>query len=462
MGVCASKPSVTESPAAPAFTFPATPAPTFSAPPSAASPANQLPTPPPLPPLPSAASRTATSLAPRQRLSQCHEAGTPAVEAAAAFAQGRRERLAPAEVSVAAYLLARTAAGRTVDDRATVRSLVDGQQAIDAGVGALYLGRGNVQADLRASHGEAYVAVQVQRDATSFLLRSMDFTPPSAAAVAKRGTNRNMALLQKCWPADLGQKLQEHFPSAAAAEQARAFLAMVVAARYYGAGNCGEHARTVANARAVAGEPPAMTRIAKSHFIDHAWAESIGSDARLRNDDVIMDGWMRTVAHLREDSHFGSVANDTRWQFDAVQSRWLAEVADHALQRLSSHNVLGALTRAAEDVVRERWETEDVRQTADSSVLPNLRGEFLDEARRRTLSWPVQSLFIELAGVARLMGKPVAAATSLEVVGPVVQAFDQLLNQPNHDIWEPVVRPAVEPEPPAAPSRSDPAPTQDR
>lgn len=449
MGVCASKPSVTESPAAPTFTFPAAPAhafpaapaPTVPAPSSAAS---QLPTPPPLPPLPSDASRTATSLAPRQRLSHRHEAGTPAAEAAAALAQGRRERLAPAEVSVAAYLLARTAAGRTVDERGAVRSLVDGQQAIDAGVGALQLGRGNVRADLQASQGEAYVAVQLQRDATTFLLRSMDFTPPTDAAAIRR-TNINMALLQRCWPADLGQKLQEHFPSEAAAEQAKDFLAKVVAARYYGAGNCGEHARVVANARAVVQEPPAMTRIAKSSFMDHAWAESVGSDARLRNDDVIMDGWMRTVAHLREDSYCGSVANDTRWQFDAVQARWLAEVADHVLKGLSRYDALLSLTRGAEDIVRKRLDNEDVSQVAYSSVPPNLRGDFLDEARRRAANWPQQSLFIEMAGVARSMGKPVAAATSIEVAGQVLQAFDQLLNQPNYGILAPDVPPAVGP-----------------
>jgi hypothetical protein len=464
MGGCISRPSVAESPTAPAFTFPppAAPAAPAAPPPSAAGPARQLPTPPPLPPLPSTVSRTAASLAPRQRLPHRHEAGTPAAEAAAGLAQGRGERLTPAEVSVAAYLLARTATGRTVDDRGTVRSLVDGQQAIDAGVSALHLGRGNVRADLRASLGEAYVAVQLQRDAADFLLRSMDFTPAFDAAGASLRKNINMGLLKKCWPADFGQKLQEHFPSEASAERAKEFLARVVAARYYGAGNCGEHARTVANARAVVQEPPAMTRIAKSHFMDHAWAESIGSDARLRHDDVIMDGWMRTVAHLREDSHFGSVANDTRWQFDAVQARWLAEVADHVQQRLSRHNALGSLTRAAENVVREKWESEDVSQTADSSVLPNLRGDFLDDARRRTVSWPVQSLFIELAGVARSMGKPVAAATSTEVAGQVLQAFDQLLNQPNYDIWAPVIRPAVEPEPPEAPSRGDPAPTEER
>lgn len=464
MGGCISRPSVAESPAAPAFTFsaPAAPAAPAVPPPSAAGPARQLPTPPPLPPLPSAASRTAASLAPRQRLPHRHEAGTPAAEAAAGLAQGRREPLAPAEVSVAAYLLARAATGRTVDDRGTVRSLVDGQQAIDAGVSALHLGRGNVRADLRASQDEAYVAVQLQRDATDFLLRSMDFTPPSDAAAASRRTNINMALLRKCWPADLGQKLQEHFPSEVAAEQAKRFLAKVVAARYYGAGNCGEHARAVADARAVVAEPPAMTRIAKSSFMDHAWAESIGSDTRLRNDDVIMDGWMRTVAHLREDSHCGSVANDTRSQFDAVQARWLAEVADHALQRLSRHGALLSLTRGAENLVRKRLESEDVSQEAYSSVPPNLRGDFLEEARRRTAGWPEQSLFIELAGVARSMGKPVAAATSIQVAGQVLQAFDQLLNQPNYGIWAPDVPPAVEPEPPAAPSRADPAPTEER
>ncbi|WP_460510008.1 hypothetical protein [Hydrogenophaga soli] len=180
-------------------------------------------------------------------------------------------------------------------------------------------------------------------------------------------------------------------------------------------------------------------------FMDHAWAEAIGSDARLRNDDVIMDGWMRTVAHLREDSYCGSVANDTRWQFDAVQAGWLAEVADHALKGLSRYDALLSLTRGAEDIVRKRLENEDVSQVAYSSVPPNLRGDFLDEARRRAADWPEQSLFIELVGVARSMGKPVAAATSIEVAGQVLQAFDQLLNQPSYGILAPDVPPAVGP-----------------
>jgi hypothetical protein len=214
--------------------------------------------------------------------------------------------------------------------------------------------------------------VQVQRDATAFLGRSMDFSPPDDAAVASRRINKNMALLHQCWPADFGEKLREHFPSEAAAEQAKDFLAKVVAARYYGAGNCGEHARVVADARAA---------------------------------------------------------------------------ADDALR---------SLTRASEGVWREKSESEDVSQAAYSRVPPNLRGDFLGEARRRAASWPEQSLFIELAGVVRSMGKPVAAATSLEVAGPVLQAFDQLLNQPTYGTLGPDVRLAVEPEPrPAYPCAAE-------
>jgi hypothetical protein len=159
-----------------------------------------------------------------------------------------------------------------------------------------------------------------------------------------------------------------------------------------------------------------------------------------------MDGWMRTVAHLREDSYCGSVANDTRWQVDAGQARWLAEVADHALKGLSRYDALLSLTRGAEGIVRTRLESEDVSQAAYSSVPPNLRGDFLDEARQRTANWPEQSLFIELAGVARAMGKPVAAATGMEVASQVLQAFDQLLRQPNYGILAPDVPRAVDPD----------------
>jgi hypothetical protein len=90
-------------------------------------------------------------------------------------------------------------------------------------------------------------------------------------------------------------------------------------------------------------------------------------------------------------------------------------------------------------------ESEDVSQVAYSSVPPNLRGDFLDEARRRTAGWPEQSLFVELAGVVRSMGKPVAAATGLQAAGQVLQAFDQLLNQPNYGTLAPDVPRAVDP-----------------
>jgi hypothetical protein len=339
-------------------------------------------------------------------------------------------------------LLARVAAGRRVDEAGTVSALCSGQRAIDRGVQSLHLGRGNVVADLVDSEDQSYFAVQLQRDGVEFLLGSMGRDSPAGEDASEM--RLQMARLRKCWPKDFTDRLQQLFPTEDAARLAKNYLARVLAARHFGAGNCGEHARVVADERARLIDRPTEIRIARSAFMDHAWAEARAQDGALRDDDVIMDGWMRTVAHLREDSHCGSVANDTRGQLNEEQARWLAGTVRYVQPQLDRMDSLRELTLPAAKVLRENCKDKDILADAEGSVPINLRADFLDEARRRTEAWPVQSLLIEATGVARSLGKPIAAATHVEALGAITASFDLLLQQPAHPPWPPVVRPATD------------------
>lgn len=343
--------------------------------------------------------------------------------------------MADEDLPVAGYLLARASVGRKVDDPGTVQALCSGQKAVERGIEALHLGRGNVVADLWNSEDEAYVAVQIQRDAVNFLRSSIGYEPPKGDPTP---LFRRMSRLERFWPRDFNEALRRHFPGAEAAEQALDFIARTLAARHYAAGNCGEHARVVAHERARMDDVPPTIRIAKSDYMDHAWAEAKASSGELRGDDVLMDGWMRTVAHLREDSHCGSVSHNTAAQFDAAQARWMAGVVEHVGIRLERDGVLAKLTEEAERVVRTKVQKEGVTG-AYSAVDVNLRPEFLGEARQRAWDRPALSVAVETAGVARSCGKPVAAATSDEVQQPILWAREVLLHQPAPPPWDPTV-----------------------
>jgi hypothetical protein len=447
MGGCISRPSVrSDAYAVPAASDPgpswdagrtALPATVPAAPeqsqPRAAEPALRGPTPPPLPQRPLQA---AAPMAPRVAAPQLRPApGTPAGDAAAARAATRQERMADEDLPVAGYLLARASVGRKVDDPATVQALSSGQKAVDRGVESLHLGRGNVAADLWNSEDEAYVAVQIQRDAVNFLRSSIGYQPPEGDPTPM---SRRMSRLERFWPRDFNEALRRHFPEPQAAEQAVHFIAKTLAARHYAAGNCGEHARVVAHERSRMDDAPPTIRIARSDYMDHAWAEAKASASELRDDDVLMDGWMRTVAHLREDSHCGSVAHHTRAQFDDAQARWMAGVVEHVGIRLERDGVLAKLTEEAEGVVRAKVQKEGITG-AYGAVNVNLRPEFLGEARQRTWEQSALSVAVETAGVARSFGQPVAAATSDEVQQPILWAREVFLRQLAPPPWDPAV-----------------------
>lgn len=393
------------------------------------------PLPPRLPPtLRAQMSGGLTTMAPRRPVP-----GSPAAESAAAQSALRKDRLADRDLPVAGYLLARASVGRKVDDPQTVQALRNGQYAEARAISALHLGRGNVIGDLHESRGESYVAVQVQRDAVAFLCRSADYKlPPGAATPLSLRMNR----LSRLWPDGFGEALRRHFPDAQAADGAVLFIAKVIAARYFGAGNCGEHARTVAYERMRMDDAHPHIRVAHSLLTDHAWTESMTSATALHNEDVIMDGWMRTVAHLREDSHYGTAAQETSMQFgDENTHRWMSSVIAHIGGALHNEPVLNELTAKSEQLVRKKVALQGI-SGAEDDVSLNLRPDFMDLARERAQGRPVLSQAIEATGVARSFGQSIATATVEHGQHAMLVARTAILDgqapEPWHDMPEPL------------------------
>lgn len=387
---------------------------------------SNVPTPPPLPNRPSSGT---TDLPPRSTLRP-----RPPAEPAGAGRQDdaatspKRDHLLVEEMPLAGYLLARASVGRRVDDADVLTALDEGQLALSAGTQALYKGRGNVADDIATSQGESYVAVQIQRDAVEFLKRSASYEPkPITGRVTPLA--RNMTRLSACWPADFGRMLQHHFPSQAQADAAVDFITRTVAGYLFGAGNCGEHARVVADARLrLPGAVPPQ-RIARSEGIDHAWAEALSSADGLRDDDVILDAWMRTPAHLREDSHCASAATETRAELpDGPATAWMRDVIAHVVETADRTGALAALTRPAEVITRDNFERHGATG-AEDSVPVNLRPQFLAEAVERSASQSTLTKEIQAAGVARSLGLSVAASTDPALLDAVQQARAELFER---------------------------------
>jgi len=334
----------------------------------------------------------------------------------------------PRELPLAGYLLARATVGRRVDDPDTIRGLRSGQHALAAGIGALARGRGNVTQDILASEGESYVAVQVQRDAVDFLKSAATYRPnPSSRRVTPLA--RKMTRLRQCWPPGFAEQLDRHFPSESAAKDAMDYITKTVAAQLFAAGNCGEHARVVADARLRLPDAPAALRVARADAIDHAWTEAQVERGKVRDDDVMMDAWMRTPAHLREDSHFGSAITHTKIQLDEADGvAWMSSVISHLTDRLQHDVVLAELTNPAAEVI---WKNVDENGVTGSEpyVPINLKPAFLSEASAQAAHQPALSKDIQAVGIARSLDMSVAASTSPEVLVPILQARTDLLVQ---------------------------------
>ncbi|MCS4511489.1 hypothetical protein [Xylophilus ampelinus] len=331
------------------------------------------------------------------------------------------------ELPLAGYLLARASVGRRVDDSDTISALRRGQQAVVAGIETLYYGRGNVASDISASEGRSYVGVQTLRDAEAFLKRSASYRPASTTGRVSQLT-RNMTQLSGCWPPNFARSLKYHFPDEKASEAALDFITKTVAASMSAAGNCGEHARVVANARLGLSESPESLRIARMNGVDHAWAEALSSRTELRDDDIMMDAWMRTPAHLREDSHCGSASTETRAEFARGSARsWMRDVISHLSARLKEIDTLSALTVPGEALSWSNF-TRTGAVGAERAVPLNLKPEFMSEASLRASSQSLAAS-IEAAGIARSFGLPVHSATRQSLIESVQQSRTALLTR---------------------------------
>jgi hypothetical protein len=343
--------------------------------------------------------------------------------------------LGPPQRPLAGYLMARASVGRRVDDAVLVDELRVGQQALADGIAALHTGRGNVVSDIAASGGGSYVCVQVQRDAAAFLKRSATYEAASTSRPTPLA--RKMMALARAWPAGFARELARRFPDAAAAERALDYMTRTIAARLLASGNCGEHARVVADARSRLPDAPAAIRIARSDAVDHAWAEALGTAGELRSDDVVLDAWMRTPAHLREDSHFGDALTQTRLELDdPAATAWMASMIEHMSTRLEHDTALLALIEPAAGLSWEKFESDGV-DGAEVSVPLNLKPAFLAEASAQAAGQPALSAEVLAAGVALSLGLPLAESVRADTVQTILQARDELLAQdgPTDPAW---------------------------
>lgn len=346
------------------------------------------------------------------------------------------------DFSLAGYLHVRASAGRRIDDAPTIERLQQGQSALTKGIASLALGRGNVKADIAANGGASYVAVQLQRDAVEFLTRGLTYTRPAGAGKPSLLAQRMMRL-HACWPKQFEAELNAHFPDKRAADEATQYIAKTVAARAFASGNCGEHARVGADSLMQDGPSPSAVRIARSVGIDHAWAEGLIDSEKLQDDDVILDGWMRTPVHLREDSHLANAATETRSEFVGAETQaWLAKVVAHIAQQVARDPVLYEITERADALAQENFDRRGA-PGAESSVPLNLNLDLLQQASTRSANQASLSADIEASGTAISMGLPILEAIQPEVLAAMKDARDSLLSQewPTSPDWKPAPLP---------------------
>lgn len=349
-----------------------------------------------------------------------------------------KEALRKVDLQLAGYLHVRASAARRIDDPPTIDRLRQGQTALARGIASLALGRGNVAADIAANDGASYVAVQLQRDAVEFLTRGLTYTRPANAGKPSLLAQRMMRL-HACWPKQFDAELKAHFPNKHAADEATQYIAKTVAARAFASGNCGEHARVAADSLMQDGPSPSAVRIARSVGIDHAWAEGRVDSKELRDDDVILDGWMRTPVHLREDSHLANAATETRSEFVGAETQaWLAQVVAHMAQQVARDPVLYEITERADALAQENFDRRGA-PGAESSVPLNLHLDLLQDASTRSATQAGIHADIEASGTAISMGLSIKEATQPEVVDAMKGARDSLLAQewPTSQDWKP-------------------------
>jgi len=103
--------------------------------------------------------------------------------------------------------------------------------------------------------------------------------------------------------------------------------------------------------------------------------------------------------------------------------------------------LLAELTSPATEVI---WNNVDKNGVtgAEPYVPVNLKPEFLSEASAQAAHQPALSQDIQAAGVARSLGLPVAASTSPETLGPILEARADLLAReaPTDPAWSNVRR----------------------
>jgi hypothetical protein len=294
------------------------------------------------------------------------------------------ERCAPLLEQVneaqAGYQMACACMGEPIQDKATLRRLRAGQAALDESRRRLPLGRGNVAKDIGASSGEAYVAVQRQRDAVEFLKASLRQERPAQGAKLS-ALRQGLVNLKDCWPEGFAEQLNSHFPEQQAAKEVLAYISMTACAIHYGAGNCGEHARLALHMHTKSTDASDTVCVAKTDGINHAWAEIRVHPDRTSDDDILLDLYLQSPAILRRHSRFGKgQIMTTVEQSSTASRRWIAQQVDNLTRMLQERpDILDGLTANTAKLARQKYLLGKL-QGAEESVPLALSDQFLQAA----------------------------------------------------------------------------------
>ncbi|MBN9477502.1 MAG: hypothetical protein ABS43_31295 [Bordetella sp. SCN 67-23] len=323
-----------------------------------------------------------------------------------------RERLAPRNISLAAYEYLRALTGRPIHDGETQAALQRATDVLEKVLGdeKTRFGAANVGQDIERTDYESEIRGLVQRDLARKMVRALlpDLSRYGARVSKDSAPEPVRQAMRECWPPGFLETFRQRGVSEPAAIDQALAVAHAAFSWVGGAFYCAEMAQTIASE--FGGQLKDDDVIAVRWGKVHAYDLYLGDEARIRVDGWIGDADLR-IPVLDEDAYDVSADRAMRTVDTSSGSQRSLTAASIPLVagKLRSDETVLAYFEASVDALKEvfrrkradgyRWETEPNIFTR----APQLNASIRRDARRATASLQARNTIdFELKTLGRL------------------------------------------------------------